>query len=80
MFKFYKIANKMNLHLFNNNNFIKNEHIYYATKKISSTNLFYELLEIYTPEEIASKLFIHKGTLKRWLEQKKKYQKIILMI
>ena len=61
----------MNLHLFNNNNFIKNEHIYYATKKISSTNLFYELLEIYTPEEIASKLFIHKGTLKRWLEQKK---------
>lgn len=61
----------MNLHLFKNNNYNTIQYRNNIKKSISSTDLFYELLGIYTPEEIANKLFIHKGTLKRWLEQKK---------
>ncbi len=58
----------MNLPLFRNE---LTSEVRYFKKVVNSTDLFYELLEQYTPKEIADKLFIHNGTLKRWLEQKK---------
>ncbi len=37
----------------------------------TATDIFYELLNQYSFNEVAQKLFLHNGTLKRWILQKK---------